>query len=148
MAIKCFLNTLRIQSCPFSLCQQFFFWIPDAAPEGLQIRCFIFQRKREQRPRHVQLWKRRVLYFAIGAMRVPCVLQIRAGIMELTCNSALSAIHRTQFLKTPRNVRHTDGDFATRAFRNTRPMSHIYEISLPSVSATTAGAPSQQPLAS
>jgi len=41
---------------------------------------------------------------------------IRAGIMEFTCNSALSAVHRTQFLKMPWNVRHTDGDFATTRF--------------------------------
>lgn len=34
------------------------------------------------------------------------------------------------------------------AFRNMRPVSRIYKISLPSVSDAIAGAPSQQPLAS
>jgi len=108
-----------------------FFSIPDASPEGLQIRCSIFQRKREQHPSHVQTRNTR-FYSSPSTTRVPCVLQIRAGIMEFTCNSALSAVHHSPW-------RHR-GIFAIRtailphAFRNMRPVSRIYEISLSSVS--------------
>lgn len=104
-----------------------FFWVPDAAPEGLQIRCSIFRRKREQRPSHVLSWNTG-FYSSPLTTRLPCVLQIRAGIMEFTCNSALSAVYWTQFLKAPWDVRHTDDDFATRVSKYASSVAHLRDF--------------------
>lgn len=103
---------------------------------SLQIRCSIFRQKREQRSSHVRARNTGFYSSPSATIRMPCVLQIRAGIMEFTCNSALSTVHRTWFPKAPRNVGHTA--ILPHAFRNMRPVSRIYEISLPSVLAATA----------
>lgn len=91
------------------------------------LRCSIFRQKREQRSSHVQARNTRFYSSPSATIRVPCVLQIRAGIMEFTCNSALSAAHRTRF---PEGTAECSpyGDFATRVSKYVSSVAHLRDF--------------------